>query len=77
MKKIYKINTSSWYIERLIFLIGGIFIITSVVFTIFISFKWLILTSLVGLMMIIFSITGYCLIAIFLQKIGKTGKCNR
>ena len=55
MKKIYKINTKSWYVERLIFLIAGTLTIISTLLAYTKHTHWLILAGFIGLMMIIFS----------------------
>ena len=77
MKNIYRIETNNWYIERIIFLVAGILILTGVILSLLVNSNWLILVVLVGVMMVVFSITGYCPMAILLHKIGKKGKCNR
>ena len=66
----YIAKIDSWYLERIIWLIAGIFILFSIALTIFVSKYWLILTGLVGVNLIIFSLTGFCPMAIFLNKVG-------
>ena len=66
----YLAKTDKWYLERIIWLIAGTFILLSIALTIFVSKYWLILTGLVGLNLIILSLTGFCPMAIFLNKIG-------
>lgn len=66
----YIAKTDSWYLERLIWLIGGIFVLASTVLAAVHSSYWLILTGLVGVNLIVFSLTGFCLMANILYKLG-------
>lgn len=73
----YLAKRDKWYLERVIFLIAGIFILLSLTLAYFLSKYWLILAGLVGLNLIIFALTGFCLMANILVKFGiKTGSCN-
>ena len=66
----YIAKTDSWYLERLTWLIGGIFALASAVLAAVHSPYWLILTGLVGVNLIIFAFTGFCLMANILYKLG-------
>ena len=66
----YIAKTDSWYLERLTWLIGGIFTLASAVLAAVHSPCWLILTGLVGVNLIIFALTGFCLMANILYKLG-------
>ncbi|MDA3814868.1 MAG: DUF2892 domain-containing protein [Patescibacteria group bacterium] len=68
--KIYRQSVERWYLERIAFLIAGIFVsVSAVLFLLGVSFLiWFIL--FVGLMLINFALTGYCPMAILLSKIG-------
>lgn len=70
-KKIYRLNTDSWSIERLMFLVAGTFVIicTLLGFTIHTAFHFA--TLFVGSMLMFFSITRYCPMAILLDRITK------
>lgn len=68
---IYKLDTSLWTIERAIFLIAGIFVLFSLTLAFLVSQNFLYFTLLVGVMLISFSLTGYCPIAIIIGKIMK------
>ena len=70
MKKPYKINTKHWYIERLTYLIAGIIILTSATLAYTININWIFLVGFVGLMLVIFALSGYCPMAILLKKLG-------
>jgi len=66
----YIAKTDKWYLERVIWLIAGIFILLSLTLACFISPYWLILTALVGINLIIFAFTGFCIMANILVKVG-------
>lgn len=66
----YIANTDSWYLERIIWLIAGILALSSAVLAWVHSPYWLILTGLVGVNLIVFGLTGFCLMANILYKLG-------
>lgn len=63
-------NTQKWYLERIVWLIAGTVVLTSVLLGIFIHHYWFILTCLAGINMIIFSFTGFCPMAVILNRFG-------
>lgn len=73
----YIAKTDSWYLERLIWLIAGIFTLSSAILAWLHSPYWLILTGLVGVNLIIFAITGFCLMANILYKLGAKPKLQK
>lgn len=66
----YMLKTDEWYLERFTYLIGGSMTLLSAVLAAFHSVYWLILTAFVGVNLIIFSLTGFCMMAIVLSKLG-------
>jgi len=66
----YLAKTDKWYLERVIWLIAGIFILLSLTLAYLFSLYWLILTALVGINLIIFAFTGFCIMANLLVKLG-------
>ena len=73
----YAAQTDSWYLERIIWLIAGIFALASAVLAAVHSPYWLILTGLVGINLIIFGLTGFCLIANIIYKLGAKPRLGR
>ncbi len=69
-EKFYQLDKSSWYIERMVYLVGGFFVFISSLLALLINIKFLYFTIFVGVMFINFAITGWCPMAIILQKIG-------
>jgi len=66
----YIAKTDKWYMERIIWLIAGVFTLTATVLALLHSTYWLILTGIVGVNLIIFATTGFCLMANILYKLG-------
>jgi membrane protein implicated in regulation of membrane protease activity len=66
----YLAPTDRWYLERIIWLIAGIVILASTCLGLFVNRYWFILTCIAGFNMIIFSLTGFCPMAVILNKIG-------
>ncbi len=66
----YFAPTDRWSLERLIWLLAGTFTLTGTVLALFHSKYWLILTGLVGVNLVIFSLTGFCLMANILYALG-------
>jgi hypothetical protein len=66
----YILQKDKWYLERILFLIAGIFILISIALSLIFSLYWLILTGLIGLNLIIFASTGFCPSANLLYKLG-------
>ena len=68
--KLYIAKKDEWYLERVIWMVAGVFTLASVVLAQFHSPYWLILTSLVGINLVIFSLTGFCIMANILNLLG-------
>lgn len=71
---IYKQNTQTWYLERIIYLCAGTFVLTSILLGFKVSANFFYFTGLVGIMQIIFALTGFCPLAIILNKLGVKAK---
>lgn len=68
---IFRLDTSKWYIVRVVFVLAGTLVLTSVGLTLVTgTVWWLALAGLVGVMQLIFAFTGYCPAAIVLDKVG-------
>ena len=62
----YIADTKTWYLERLIRLIAGLFVLSSVALGFTVSQNWFYFTGLVGAMLTIFALTGFCPMSIML-----------
>ncbi len=69
-KKTYRLCIGYWHIPRIVYLIGGVFVFGSVLLALFIDERWLYFTLFVGFMFVSFAITGYCPMALMLDKLG-------
>ncbi len=66
----YIAKKDTWYLERIIWLLAGAFTLTGTVLAAVHSKYWLILTGLVGVNLLIFAFTGFCVMANILYKFG-------
>lgn len=66
----YIAKTDKWYLERVIWLAAGTITLLSAALAYFVSPYWLILTAFVGISLIIFAFTGFCIMANILVKFG-------
>ncbi len=73
----YMAQTDGWYLERIIWLIAGVFSLGSAILAAVHSPWWLILTGLVGINLIIFALTGFCLMANILYRLGAKPRLQR
>ncbi len=73
----YIANTDSWYLERTVFLVAGIFTLSSALLAWLHSPYWLIFTAFIGVNLIIFATTGFCLMANILYKLGLKPRLQR
>ena len=68
---VFKIKTTHWYIGRVVYLLAGIITLISASLVLLTGvLAWAFLVLLVAVMQIIFAITGYCLSAIIMDKLG-------
>jgi hypothetical protein len=66
----YIASTRGWYLERIIWLVAGVFTLGGTLLAWLYSPYWLILTALVGINLIIFALTGFCIMANILYRLG-------
>jgi len=70
----YIAKNDNWYLERVIWLVAGFMTLLSAVLAYFYSPYWLILTAFIGVNLIIFALTGFCIMANLLVKLGFKSK---
>ncbi len=69
----------NWYIERIIWLLAGVFTLLGLVLGIWVNPNWFFLNFMVGMNQVILSLTGFCPMTAILHKIGVpsyTGACR-
>ena len=69
-------KTDTWYLERIIWLVAGSFTLAGTLLAWLHSPWWLILTALVGINLLIFAFTGFCLMANILHALGARPRCQ-
>ena len=72
----YIASTKTWYLERLIRLMAGVFVLGSVLLGLFVHPGFFYFTGFVGLMLTIFALTGFCPVSIILYAVGARERCN-
>ncbi len=73
----YIAQTDCWYLERIIWLIAGIFALGSALLAWLHSPYWLILTGMVGINLIIYAISGFCIMANIVYRLGARPRLQR
>ena len=73
----YLLNREGWYLERIILLMAGSFTLISSILAWAHSPWWLIWTMLVGLNLVVFAMTGFCPMAVVLNKLGIKPRLQR
>lgn len=69
-------NAKIWYLERILFLIGGSVSLLGLLIAYFISPWGLVLNILASINMILFSLVGFCPMAFILTRLGVPRKCE-
>lgn len=72
----YLADTKTWYLERIIRLLAGIFVLVSVVLGFTVSPNWFYFSGFVGFMLSIFGLTGFCPMSIILYALGARERCK-
>lgn len=72
----YMADTSTWYLERVIWLLAGTMTLLSAALAWLHSPYWLILTALVSVNLLVFAFTGFCVMANLLYKLGLVPRCG-
>ncbi len=73
----YMLKTDTWYLERVLFLMGGCMNSLSIILILVHSIWWLILTGLVSLNLIVLAFTGFCPSAIVFSRLGIRSRLGR
>lgn len=72
----YIAETKGWYLERVIWLVAGVVTLTGALLAWLVSLYWLILIALVGINLLVFALTGFCVMANILYKLGIKPRCE-
>ena len=66
----YLAQTQRWTMERLIRVTAGMLTLAGVVLAATVSSWWMVLPGFVGTNLVIFSLTGFCPLAVLLHRLG-------
>ncbi len=66
----YIARTDGWYLERIIWVLAGVVSLAGLALALFVSRWGLILNALVGVNLIVFGASGFCLMANMLHAMG-------
>jgi len=69
-------DTRSWYMERIIRLIAGAFVLAGSLLGYLVDPVWFMFTGLVGAMLVFFALTGICPMSIILYAFGARERCK-
>jgi len=72
----YIADTKKWHLERLIRVFAGTFVIGSVLLGYFVNPGWFAFTGAVGMLLLIFGLTGFCPMSILLYALGARERCK-
>jgi len=72
----YIANSRTWYLERLIRLAAGIFVLGSALLGLIVHPGFFYFTGFVGIMLVIFALTGFCPMSIILYALGARERCR-
>jgi hypothetical protein len=75
--RLYVMQTDRWFLERFIYLFVGINLSLSSVLVIVHSPSWLLFTGFVGTACVVFSLTGFCIMAHLLYRLGAEPRLQR
>ncbi|HEY9519750.1 MAG TPA: hypothetical protein VIQ98_10820, partial [Gemmatimonadales bacterium] len=74
---VYIVPTSRWYIERTVWLVAGIVLLTGTSLAALVRPKWVLLIIATGIASIVVALTGFCLVGNVLRLFGFTPMLGR
>ena len=74
---VYIVPTDRWYIERTVWLIAGVFLLTFTSLAARMDPRWAFGVIVVGVASIVVSLTGFCVVGNVLYRLGFTPKLGR
>ena len=74
---IYLVPTHRWYIERTVWLIAGVFLLTATGLAAWVDRRWVVMIIGVGLASITVALTGFCIVGNVLHRLGFTPMLGR
>ena len=76
-RRVYIVPTHRWYIERTVWLIAGVVLLTSTSLALWVNPYWILLTIATAWASIAVSLTGFCIVGNILYRLGFTPMLGR
>ncbi len=74
---VYIVPTHRWYIERTVWLIAGVVLLSGTALAQWVDPRWVLLVTATGLASILVAFTGFCIVGNVLQRLGFTPMLGR
>jgi hypothetical protein len=74
---IYIVPTDRWYIERTVWLIAGVVLLTATLLAALVNPYWVVLVVATGIASVIVALTGFCIVGNALRLVGFRGRLER
>jgi hypothetical protein len=74
---IYIVPTHRWYIERTVWLIAGLFLLSATGLAVLVDRRWVLMIIAVGIASITVALTGFCIVGNVLTRLGFTPMLGR
>jgi hypothetical protein len=71
---IYIVPTNQWYIERTVWLVAGVVLLTSTALALWVNPLFVVFVIATGVSSIVVAFTGFCMVGNVLQRLGFKGK---
>lgn len=75
--KLYIVPTNEWYIERAVWLVAGIVLLTSTALALWVDPRLIVFVMATGLASIAVALTGFCIVGNVLKRLGLRGRLDR
>lgn len=69
-KGVYIVPTNRWYIERTVWLVAGVVLLTSTALALWVDPRWVLFVIATGMASIAVGLTGYCIVGNVLSRLG-------
>ncbi len=74
---VYIVPTHRWYIERTVWLVAGVVLLTGTALARLVDPRWILLVIATGLASILVAFTGFCVVGNLLKRLGFTPMLGR
>lgn len=71
---LHMVPTTTWYIERTVWLVAGIVLLAGTALAAFVDPRWAVLIIATGVASVAVALTGFCVVGNMLQRLGFAGR---